>query len=59
MEITVFNIGGTIVILDQDLQNALKIARDDAKERVEAVSINDRKAQITYLLLSIRHVILG
>jgi hypothetical protein len=50
----VFNIGGTIVILDQDLQNGLKIVRDDAKERAEAVSVDERKGQITYLLLSIR-----
>ncbi|PMD13282.1 hypothetical protein NA56DRAFT_665668 [Hyaloscypha hepaticicola] len=44
--------------LDQDLQSALKIARFDLKERAEAIIPGDRKEQKTYLLLSIRHVML-
>ena len=54
----VFRVGGTIVVLDQDLQSALKIARFDLKERAEAIIPGDRKEQKTYLLLSIRHVML-
>ena len=54
----IFNIGGTIVTLDQDLQNALKIARDDAKGRAGAVTVDEPKAQITYLLSSMRYIIL-
>jgi hypothetical protein len=41
----VFRVGGTIVVLDQDLQNALKIARFDLKKRAEAIIPSDRKEQ--------------
>lgn len=36
-----------------------EIARDDAKGRAEAVTVDEPKAQITYLLSSIRYIILG
>jgi hypothetical protein len=54
----VVSIGGTTVVLNQDLQTALKTARDDVKEIRETIGSRDQMEQRTYLLLSVRHVML-
>jgi hypothetical protein len=53
-----FSIGGTTVVLHQDLQAALKIAKDEAMESSKGMSPGDRTEQRTYLLLSVRHILL-
>ena len=54
-----FTIGGTTIVLDQDLRTALKDARVNAEERRrELMNSGDRMGSITYLLLSIRHMML-
>ncbi|TVY90418.1 hypothetical protein LAWI1_G007252 [Lachnellula willkommii] len=50
-------IGGTTVVLHQDLQTALKIAKDEAKERRNIMNPGDRTEQRIYLLLSVRHML--
>lgn len=52
-----FSIGGTTVVLHQDLQTALKIAKDEAKESSRVMNPGDRTKQRTYLLLSVRHML--
>jgi hypothetical protein len=52
-----FSIGGTTVVLHQDLQTALKIAREEAKESSKVRTPSDRTEQRTYLLLSVRHML--
>ncbi|PVH77435.1 hypothetical protein DL98DRAFT_573732 [Cadophora sp. DSE1049] len=51
-----FSIGDTTVVLHQDLQTALKIAKDEAKENSKLMNQGDRTVQRTYLLLSVRHM---
>lgn len=53
----ILRIGGTTVVLDQDLQSALNIAREDAKVLRGTGSKEPTAAQAnTYLLLSVRHM---
>jgi hypothetical protein len=52
-----FSIRGTTVVLHQDLQTALKIAKDEAKENSKVMNPGDRTEQRTYLLLSVRHML--
>ncbi|KUJ10912.1 uncharacterized protein LY89DRAFT_739893 [Mollisia scopiformis] len=52
-----FHVGGTTVVLDQDLQRALDIARDDAKQSTKGMKTGGRGDQRTYLLLSVRHML--
>jgi hypothetical protein len=51
-----FSIGGTTVVLHQDLQTALKIAKDEAKESSKVINPGDRAEQLTYLLVSTTYV---
>jgi hypothetical protein len=47
------------IVLDQDLRTALKDARVNAEERRrELMNSGDRMGSITYLLLSIRYMML-
>lgn len=50
------DIRGTVVVLHQDLQTALKITIDDAKDSNKAIDLSYCKNR-TYLLLSIRHML--
>ncbi|KAK0101800.1 hypothetical protein ONS95_006950 [Cadophora gregata] len=52
----VFNIGDTTVVLHQDLQTALKMAKDEAEENSKLLSSGKHPVQRTYLLLSVRHM---
>ncbi|KAL2068574.1 hypothetical protein VTL71DRAFT_14911 [Oculimacula yallundae] len=52
-----FSVGDTTIILDQDLQNALKIAKDKAKENNRAINPSNCIEKRTYLLLSVRHML--
>ncbi|RDL33343.1 Uncharacterized protein BP5553_08782 [Venustampulla echinocandica] len=52
-----FSIGGTTVVLHQDLQTALKIAKDEARESRKVMNPSDGTEQRTYLLLSVRHML--
>ena len=45
-----FGIGGTTVVLYQDFQTVLRIAKDEAKEGSEVMNLGDRTEQHTYLL---------
>ena len=49
--------GGTTVILHQDLQTALKISKGEAKKSSKVMSLGNRTKQRTYLLLSVRHML--
>jgi len=51
------SIGGTTVVLHQELRTALKIAKDEAKERNKFMNKDDRTKHRTYLLLSERHML--
>lgn len=53
-----FSIGGTTIVLHQDLQTALKIAKNEAKESSKVMNPGDRTEQRTYLLLSVRHMLI-
>ena len=52
-----FSFGGTTVILHQDLKTALKIAKNEAKKSGEVLNPGDYTEQRTYLLLSVRHML--
>ena len=55
-ENAIFYVGDTMVVLDQDLKIALKIAKDAANIASQVVISDDRITQRTYLLLSVRHI---
>lgn len=52
-----FSIAGITVVLHQDLQTALKIAQNAAKENSKVTNPYNRIEQRTYLLLSVRHML--
>ncbi|TVY46737.1 hypothetical protein LOCC1_G006220 [Lachnellula occidentalis] len=52
-----FSIGDTTVVLHQDLQTALEIAKNEANESSKVMNPGDRTEQRTYLLLSVRHML--
>lgn len=52
-----FSIGGTTVVLHQDLHTALQIAKDEARESSRLMNPGERIEQRTYLLLSVRHML--
>ncbi|TVY16161.1 hypothetical protein LARI1_G006867, partial [Lachnellula arida] len=52
-----FSIGGTTVVLHQDLQTALKIAKDEAKESRNVIAPGNHIEQRIYLLLAVRHML--
>ncbi|KAG0648620.1 hypothetical protein D0Z07_5310 [Hyphodiscus hymeniophilus] len=51
------SIGRTTIVLHQDLQTALKIAKGEARETLKVTNPGDRTEQRTYLLLSVRHML--
>ena len=54
-------LGRTIVILDQDLENALALTKQHMREELESMRTGPKKSEDRpniYLLLSVRHVIL-
>jgi len=56
-EHNIISVVGTTIVLQQDLQTALKIAKDEAKERRKSMNAGDRSKPYTYLLLSVRHML--
>lgn len=52
-----FSIGGATVILHQDVKTALKTAKDEAKESSKVMKLGHCTKQRTYLVLSIRHML--
>ncbi|KAH8665130.1 hypothetical protein BGZ60DRAFT_64021 [Tricladium varicosporioides] len=52
-----FRVGSTTVVLHQDLKTALRIAKDEAKENSKVTNPASHTERRTYLLLSIRHML--
>ncbi|TVY51842.1 hypothetical protein LCER1_G007749 [Lachnellula cervina] len=52
-----FSIGGTTVVLHQDLRTALKLAKQEANETSNVRNAGDRTVQRIYLLSSVRHML--
>ncbi|KAH7395440.1 hypothetical protein BKA64DRAFT_643277 [Cadophora sp. MPI-SDFR-AT-0126] len=53
-----FRVGRTTVVLNQDLNTALDMAKDEVKKSSKVMKPGDEFEQHMYLLLSVRHIIL-
>jgi len=56
-ECYLLGIGATTVLLDQDIQIALKTAKDHAQATSKLTNLRDSHEQRMYLLLSLRHML--